>query len=89
MTDTAPIDDLDVITARFYGERGYPHDEWTRLRAEAPVHRFQPEGYRILSVSRGVFGAVGGAFVRLAVAASRSVGVGSGSGLTEELAVGM
>jgi len=46
VTDTAPIDDLDVITARFYGERGYPHDEWTRLRAESPVHRFQPEGYR-------------------------------------------
>jgi cytochrome P450 len=42
----APIDDLDVITAHLYGERGYPHAEWTRLRAEAPVHRFAPEGYR-------------------------------------------
>ncbi|MEZ5144647.1 MAG: cytochrome P450 [Acidimicrobiales bacterium] len=48
MTDiaSAPLDDLDVITARFYGERGYPHEEWTRLRAESPIHRFQPEGYR-------------------------------------------
>lgn len=44
MTDT--LDSLDVITAREYGEHGYPHDAWARLRAESPVHRFAPEGYR-------------------------------------------
>lgn len=42
---TAPLDALDVITARHYGENGYPHEEWTRLRRESPVHRFEPEGY--------------------------------------------
>ncbi len=41
-----PLDQLDVITARLYGERGYPHDAWTRLRRESPVHWCQPESYR-------------------------------------------
>ncbi len=41
-----PLDQLDVITARHYGEHGYPHQAWTRLRRESPVHRFQPEGYK-------------------------------------------
>src|SRR5512140_2312524 len=40
-----PLDQLDVITAREYGERGYPHAAWTRLRRESPLHRFQPAGY--------------------------------------------
>ena len=44
--DTQPLDDLDIITARRYGERDYPHAEWTRLRRESPVHRFQPDGYQ-------------------------------------------
>jgi cytochrome P450 len=26
-------------------ERGYPHDVWTRLRHESPVHRCEPPGY--------------------------------------------
>lgn len=43
---TLPLDELDVITARLYGERGYPHDEWTRLRRESPVHWSKPPGYR-------------------------------------------
>jgi cytochrome P450 len=43
---TSSLDDLDVITAKEYGDHGYPHDAWRRLRAEDPVHRFQPEGYR-------------------------------------------
>jgi cytochrome P450 len=37
---------LDIITARRYGERGYPHEEWTRLRRESPVHWFHPDQYR-------------------------------------------
>jgi cholest-4-en-3-one 26-monooxygenase len=41
-----PIDDLDVITARTYGEHGYPHQAWCRLRRESPVHRFAPPGYK-------------------------------------------
>lgn len=41
-----PLDKIDVITARLYGEQGYPHEAWTRLRRESPVHWSQPEGYR-------------------------------------------
>ncbi len=44
--DTQTLDELDIITARRYGERDYPHAEWTRLRRESPVHRFQPDGYQ-------------------------------------------
>lgn len=40
------LDELDVITAKHYGEHGYPHPEWTRLRAEDPVHWTQPPGYK-------------------------------------------
>jgi cytochrome P450 len=43
---TAPLDQLDVISARLYAERGYPHEEWARLRREDPVHWSAPEGYR-------------------------------------------
>lgn len=42
----APLDDLDVISAAHYAAHGYPHDEWARLRAEDPLHRLHPEGYR-------------------------------------------
>ncbi len=41
-----PLDKLDVITAKHYGEHGYPHPEWTRLRREDPVHWSHPEGYK-------------------------------------------
>jgi len=41
-----PLDKIDVISARIYGEHGYPHDAWQRLRRESPVHWSQPEGYR-------------------------------------------
>lgn len=41
-----PIDELDVISARIYGEQGYPHEAWRRLRREAPVHWHTPPGYR-------------------------------------------
>jgi cytochrome P450 len=42
----APIDQLDVISAKLYGEHGYPHDAWRRLRAESPVAKLAPPGYR-------------------------------------------
>ena len=29
---TLPLDKLDVISAKTYGENGYPHEAWTRLR---------------------------------------------------------
>jgi cytochrome P450 len=41
-----PIEQLDVISARIYGEHGYPHEAWRRLRAEAPVSKLAPPGYR-------------------------------------------
>lgn len=41
-----PLDELDVITAKHYGEDGYPHPEWARLRREDPVHWTQPPGYK-------------------------------------------
>ena len=45
-TDTDPLERIDVITARLYGEHGYPHQAWTRLRRESPVHWCEPPGYR-------------------------------------------
>lgn len=44
--EVTALDELDIITAGRYGTLGYPHEEWTRLRRESPVHRFQPEGYK-------------------------------------------
>jgi len=44
--DTIPLTELDVISADRYGERGYPHDEWRRLRHESPVHWCAPAGYK-------------------------------------------
>jgi cholest-4-en-3-one 26-monooxygenase len=42
---TAVVDPLELIDPERYARRGYPHDVWTRLRAEAPVAYFAPEGY--------------------------------------------
>jgi cholest-4-en-3-one 26-monooxygenase len=39
------VDPLDLVDAQRYGRRGYPHDVWTRLRAEAPVAWFTPDGF--------------------------------------------
>ena len=41
-----PIEQVDVISAKIYGEHGYPHEAWRRLRAEAPVSKLAPPGYR-------------------------------------------
>jgi len=46
MTAVAPIDPLELVDASRYGTRGYPHDVWTRLRAEAPVAWFEPPGFQ-------------------------------------------
>jgi len=44
--ENIPLEELDVITARIYGEHGYPHEAWARMRREAPVHWSRPPGYR-------------------------------------------
>jgi cholest-4-en-3-one 26-monooxygenase len=42
---TIDIDPLELVDPDRYARRGYPHDVWTRLRAEAPVAYFTPERY--------------------------------------------
>ncbi len=42
---STPLDEIDVISAEIYGKSGYPHEAWTRLRNESPVHKLQPPGY--------------------------------------------
>ncbi len=39
------VDPLELVDAERYGRRGYPHDVWTRLRADAPVAYFEPPGF--------------------------------------------
>jgi cytochrome P450 len=38
-------DGLDLVSSHAYAEKGVPHDLWTRLRAESPVHRCDPSGF--------------------------------------------
>ena len=40
------VDPFDLVDPARFAQRGYPHEVWTRLRAEAPVAHFAPEGYR-------------------------------------------
>jgi cytochrome P450 len=46
MTTVDSIDPLELVDASRFGLRGYPHDVWTRLRAEAPVAWFTPPGFQ-------------------------------------------
>jgi cytochrome P450 len=39
------IDPLDLVDPERYAQRGYPHDVWTRLRADAPVAYIEAAGY--------------------------------------------
>jgi cholest-4-en-3-one 26-monooxygenase len=39
------VDPVDLVDAERCARLGYPHDVWTRLRAEAPVAYFTPEGF--------------------------------------------
>jgi cytochrome P450 len=41
---TIEVDPLDLIDPKRYAVSGYPHEVWTRLRADAPVARFAPTG---------------------------------------------
>jgi len=38
-------DGLDLVSSHAYATKGVPHDLWTRLRAESPVHRCTPAGF--------------------------------------------
>ncbi len=40
------IDPLDLVDPVRFEHRGYPHEAWTRLRAEAPVARIEVPGQR-------------------------------------------
>ena len=40
-----PTDGLDLIDPAAYGAHGVPHDTWTRLRRESPLHPCHPPGY--------------------------------------------
>ncbi len=42
----AGIDPLDLVDPERYARRGYPHDTWTRLRADAPVAFVEVDGYK-------------------------------------------
>jgi cytochrome P450 len=39
-------DGLDLVSNHAYSEKGVPHDLWTWLRAESPVHYCTPAGFR-------------------------------------------
>ena len=39
------IDGLRLIDPQCYAEHGYPHDEWTQLRRDAPLHFFELPGW--------------------------------------------
>lgn len=39
------VDPLDLVDPDRYARRGYPHDVWTQLRAEAPVAWMEPPGF--------------------------------------------
>jgi cholest-4-en-3-one 26-monooxygenase len=40
------IDPLDLVDPGRYAARGYPHETWTRLRAEAPIAYIEAAGYK-------------------------------------------
>jgi cytochrome P450 len=42
---TLVIDPAELVDPARWGRDGYPHELWTRMRAEAPVAWVEPEGY--------------------------------------------
>ncbi|MFP6564630.1 MAG: cytochrome P450 [Myxococcota bacterium] len=49
---TSP-DDFNIVHPGHYAEHGYPHDIWTRLRAESPVHWWeQDEGPAFWAITK-------------------------------------
>ena len=45
MAMSLDIDPLDLVDPKRFALHGYPHEVWTRLRAEAPVAYIEPPGY--------------------------------------------
>jgi len=45
MSLSLDIDPLDLVDPTRFALHGYPHDVWTRLRAEAPVAYIEPPGH--------------------------------------------
>ena len=43
---TGTLDPLDLVEPSRFAERGYPHELWARMRAEAPVVFMEPSGYQ-------------------------------------------
>jgi cholest-4-en-3-one 26-monooxygenase len=41
----AVIDPLELVDPARYGQRGYPHELWARMRSEAPVAFIEPPDY--------------------------------------------
>jgi cytochrome P450 len=46
LTPPGFVDPLDLVDPVRYARDGYPHEVWTRLRAEAPVARIEAPGYK-------------------------------------------
>jgi cytochrome P450 len=42
---SAETDAIELVDSERYARLGYPHDLWTRLRADEPVARFEPPGF--------------------------------------------
>jgi cytochrome P450 len=42
---TSPVDPLELVDPERYARRGYPHEVWAQLRAEAPVAWIEPPGF--------------------------------------------
>ncbi|MGI9430839.1 MAG: cytochrome P450 [Myxococcota bacterium] len=50
---TALFDEPNLVHPDLYAEHGYPHDIWTRLRAEDPVHYIeQPNGIPFWAITK-------------------------------------
>ena len=45
-TMTNDLDQIDLINADRYAERGYPWEDWALLRREAPIYRYERPGVR-------------------------------------------
>ena len=53
MASAVDLDQLDFIEPEGYQAKGYPHDIWTRMRAEAPVYWFdRSEGHDFWAITK-------------------------------------
>ena len=53
MSEAINYDDFNLVHPAHYADRGYPHDIWTRLRRESPVHWWeQTEGPAFWAITK-------------------------------------